>query len=300
MYIREIKALLPQLNIVKDRLAKYTTFGIGGSAVIVLPHSVKQLVQCINTLSAHNIEYKVIGNGSNLLAPSSGTDLVIVCTRDMKEEISCKDDEISVACGANINQVIMWCMHHGLSGLESLYGIPATVGGMVAMNASAFGCAIFDHLLSVEVLLDGKVKKLKPCDIEVGVHKTSLLNSNAVVLNAYFKLVRESEAKIREQINYIISQRLSKQPKGKSAGSVFSNTEIAPAGKLIDDAGLKGMKVGRACVSEKHANFIINNGASDGQVKKLISLVQEKVKQKFNVTLQREIEYIGETDELNR
>ena len=238
-----------------------------------------------------------MGNGSNLLAPSKKTDLVIVCTRAIDEVTYVRHNTVKATCGTNINKLIMWCANSEISGLESLFGIPATVGGMVVMNAGAFGTSIFDRLKEITVFDDGKVETVKASEIETRHHWSQLLNSGKIVLDATFQLEVDSKENIFARIKEVTALRQHKQPKGHSAGSVFKNPTITAAGKLIEDAGLKGRKVGGAYVSKKHANFIISENATDKQVKKLIKIIQKKVLKKFGINLEREIEYIGEVDE---
>ena len=280
MYKGEADTLLQKFNAKFDNLARYTTFGIGGKALIVFPSCEDELAKCIIYLRHHDIKFKVIGNGSNILAPSNGTDVVIVCTKKMRPDIVASGQNITVASGVNINQFILWCADRGFSGLENLFGIPATVGGMVVMNAGAFGTSIFDKIKNITLLSGEEVKNISATDIKTGEHWSELLCCGKIVLSVTFKLDNDSQENIRNRISQIMLSRSKKQPTGCSAGSVFRNTSIAPAGKLIDEAGLKGFKVGGAYVSEKHANFIISEGASDKQVKELINIVQRKVFEK--------------------
>ncbi|MBQ7466703.1 MAG: UDP-N-acetylmuramate dehydrogenase [Clostridia bacterium] len=306
MYKREMLALLQKFNAQIEPLSMFTTFGIGGNAIVVLPHALDELEGCLSVLETNKIRFKVIGNGSNLLAPSRRTNLVIVCTKNLTQEpLQVKEIDgnqclVKVSSGINLNQFIMWCAERGLEGLENLYGIPATVGGAVVMNAGAFEVSIFDHLKALTVYEIGEVKTLKACEIEVGEHTSELLHSGKIVLEAEFVMSYGSKENILARIKEISRKRLEKQPQGKSAGSVFKNPKVEPAGKLIDRAGLKGLRLGKAYVSKKHANFILSDGATDRQVKKLIAKIQKIVKRKFGIYLEREIEYIGEDDENHR
>lgn len=297
MHKREILALLQKFNAKNDNLAKYTTFGIGGKAIVAFPKSQEELTFCLSILKRNNLDFKIIGCGSNLLAPSRKINLIIVCTKEMSFDIKQEGNIVSVSSGVSLGQFIMWCANNGLSGLENLYGIPATIGGAVVMNAGAFNVSIFDKLQSVKIFENGKTLSILARDIKIDYHWTELLNSGKVVLEANFKLENDSQENIFSRLKEIAQKRSEKQPTGKSAGSVFKNPKLAPAGKLIDDAGLKGKRIGNALISTKHANFIISEGASDKQVKKLINLAQKKVYKKYGIKLEREIEYIGEKDE---
>lgn len=304
MGVKQLIDFLPS-NIIKFNqfLKDYTTFGVGGKVLAVLePSNKKELIKCVKVCHKLKLKYQVIGNGSNILASSKNTRRVIITTRKMESAKIVKDDVLQVNAGAMISEVILWCAERGYSGLENLYGIPATIGGMVMMNAGAFGSQIFDNLISVEVLDSGVVKILKKEDIEFCHHFTSLLKTDKIILSVKLSLSRLAPSVIYSKCKQITLERNKKQPVGKSAGSVFRPTEEnVPAGKLIDEAGLKGLRVGNAVISEKHANFILNlNKATDKDIKKLISVIQIAVKEQFGIKLKREIEYLGDRDDYYR
>ncbi len=300
MSIKILEKILP-INIIKYNvyLRDYSTFGIGGKTVCLLePTTIKELIKCIKACITNKFKYQVIGNGSNILFKSSNEKRVIITTKKLERIFKLKGDEVCVSAGVFISELILWCKDKGLSGLEELYGIPATIGGMVMMNAGAFNRQIFDNLIEIETLCKGKKKTIKKEDIKIGHHFTNLLKTDTIVLSAKFKFQRLAPSVISSKIKEIIKLRLEKQPLGKSAGCVFRPTsDKVPAGLLIDKAGLKGLSVGGAVVSEKHANFILNSGAaSDKDVKALIKIIKTKVKEQFNISLKREIEFIGDRD----
>jgi len=304
MGVKELIKFLPS-NIINFNcfLSDYTTFGVGGKVLAVLmPTTKKELIKCVKVCSNLKLKFQVIGNGSNILAPSKSTRRVVVTTRKMESAKIVKDDVLQVNAGAMISDIVLWCAERGYSGLENLYGIPATVGGMVMMNAGAFGSQIFDNLISIEVLDKGLIKNINKEDIEYGYHFTSLLKTGMIILSVKLKLKRLAPSVIYSKCRQIVLERNNKQPIGKSAGSVFRATEQnIPAGKLIDEAGLKGLKEGDAVVSEKHANFILNlNNATDKNIKNLILTIQKNIKEKFGVVLKREIEYLGDRDDYYR
>lgn len=291
---KKLRELLPNEIIKKDYLKNYTTFRIGGRATIIEVRSQSELEETALALSKEGIKFMIVGNGSNLLCSSLPHKKVFIVTALMADEFILEGQRVTVSSGTNINQLIRYAEKHELSGLENLFGIPATVGGMIVMNAGAFGSEVFDHLVSIKVLKDGRVQTLQASMIKRETHCTELLNSGVVVLSATFDLEPKPFEVIDETINRITKQRLEKQPKGNSAGCVFRNPVGDSAGRLIDAAGLKGSKCFRAYVSEKHANFIISNRASSWQVVRLIKRVQSKVYKKFGVRLKPEIEYVGD------
>ncbi len=300
---RLFEYLPAQIVKLNQELKDYTTFGVGGKVQAVLePRNIKELIKCIKVCRKLKVRFQVIGNGSNLLASSKASRRVIITTRNMAMEPSLHKNILRVSAGAKLSEVILWCCERGLSGLENLFGIPATIGGIVVMNAGAFGMAVQDVLESVEVLDGSKVKIVSACNLTFAHHLSSLFNSNLIVLSASFKLARLAPSMLYAKVKEIAKQRSEKQPKGKSAGSIFKPTkQLVPAGKLIDEAGLKGCRVGGAVVSEKHANFIINDaGATDKDIKQLIGIIKKRVKECFGVNLVREVEYIGDRDEYNR
>ena len=304
MQAKQLYKLLPR-KIIKENepLKNYTTFNIGGETIALLePRTKQELIKCVKACRALNVKWQVIGNGSNLLASSKKNNRVIIVTTKMQFKPRLHQSTLTVSSGTMVSQLVLWCAERGLSGLENLYGIPATIGGMVMMNAGAFGFEMSKVIENIEVFDGQRVKILPASAIEFSHHKTSLLKTNFVVLSVDLKVSRLAPSVIYSKIKEICLLRREKQPLGKSAGSVFRQVDsFLPAGLLIDKAGLKGAKVGGAVVSEKHANFIINEGfATDSDVKNLVLKIEKTVKEKFDIVLEREIEYIGDRDEYNR
>ena len=301
--MRKFEHLLPKEIIKRNEpISGYTTFGIGGKcSALLLPRNKKELVLSINACKLLKKKFQVIGNGSNILASSKDTRRVFIVTTNMEKDIVLHQNSVIVPSGMMIGEFILWCKDKGLSGLEGLFGIPATVGGAVMMNASAFGVAVFDVLESIEVYDDGKIKIINKEQIDFGHHTTSLLKSSVIILSVEFQLKRLAPSVIFSKVKEVIKKRQASQPKGKCAGCVFRAADGIPAGKIIDDAGLKGLRVGGAVVSDKHANFIINDGyATDQDVKQLIDQIQFELYTKQGITFEREIEYIGERDDYYR
>ena len=197
--------------------------------------------------------------------------------------------------GVSLGKLIDFTKNHGLTGLEALSGIPATVGGAIVMNAGAFGYNISDKITTVETLCDGKIKKYYKDDCKFIYRGSRFLGKKEVVVSANFSLKEQDREKIDTSIKSFIDLRLKMQPTGKSCGSVFKNPKNEIAGRLIDKAGLKGLRIGGATVSTCHGNFILTSGnATAKDVYQLISVVKARVKNQFDIELKEEVEYVGE------
>ncbi len=299
---------LQGLNLSDDKvflnanLKDYLTFKVDSMVkAIIEPTSVKELIIAVKYCNENNYDYKVIGNGSNILPIKSSLNLIVITTKKICKQAKKHKGLVTFSAGTYICEAVLWCKNKGLSILEKLYGLPATIGGAVVMNAGAFGGEIFDKLVSIKVLENGKVKTLKKSQMKYSHHNTSLIGSGQIVLSATFSFEKCSKAEIEQAIKDVLAKRRAKQPKGYSAGSVFKCVDNIPAGKIIEDAGLKGTKVNDAVISTKHANFILNNGnATYKDIKILIELVESYIKKVYNIELKREIEYLGEQDDSNR
>ncbi len=276
-------------------MKKHTTLGVGGVAkYFIEPDSLFSLNETISLCKEYKVSYKVIGAGSNLLVSDLGFNGAIISTLKLSD-VFFKVDEIRAMAGARLDKLIKFATDNGLSGLEALSGIPASVGGAVVMNAGAFGHTISDYITEVETLADGKIKKYYKENCGFGYRKSKFKSAKETVVSACFKLEKKEKETVINSIKAYLDIRKSIQPSGRSCGSVFLNPKGDRAGRLIDKADLKGITFGGATVSNKHANFITTTGlATATDVYHLISHVKEKVKEKFNVELIEEVEYIGE------
>lgn len=277
-------------------LSKLCSFGIGGVArLVVFPKSAKELIFAYKLFGGKAI---ILGNGTNILFVSDVLNVPLIVMRHLNE-IMLNDCYVTVGAGALMTMLCWKCANVGLGGLENLAGIPGSVGGMVIMNAGAFGTEICDRLVSVTVIRGGKVIALPKEKIAFGHRYSSLQKTGDIVIDATFKLDRTSKVKLFQTMQTNILWRESHQPKGKSAGSVFKKA-TEPAGLLIDKAGLKGKQIGGAIISPMHANFIINTGNATAQdVLELIKLAKDIVYEKFGEILEEEIQIIGDTNETN-
>lgn len=281
-----------------EPMSDHTTFRIGGPAdVLVSPATKESLIEVIRYLNDEQIPFYIIGNGSNLLVGDKGYRGVIVQIYKNLSSIRVEGDQITAEAGAMISAVSRTAMTHGLTGLEFASGIPGTIGGAVVMNAGAYGGEMKNVIVSVSVLTpEGNIMEIPSSEMAFGYRTSCVLKNHYIVLGAVIRLCEGKKDDILARMQELKEQRVSKQPLDKpSAGSTFKRPEGYFAGKLIMDAGLKGYTVGGACVSQKHAGFVINNGgATANDVRQLISHIQNEVRNRFGVSLECEIRMIGE------
>ncbi|MEN3043883.1 MAG: UDP-N-acetylmuramate dehydrogenase [Candidatus Hydrothermales bacterium] len=257
------------------------------------PADIEEILYVINFAQKRGIPYAFIGGGSNILLPDGLFEALIISTRNLKEFVL-TDDGVIVDAGVKFSKIIPKLSEVEMGGLEFTVGIPATVGGAICMNLGSMGKNISDYLEEIFVYEKTGFKKLKRSEIQFSYRKGY---KGGLIISAYFKLERKSRDKIEEEIVSILSKKRQTQPlEYPSAGCIFKNpSKEYPAGKLIELAGLKGLRVGGAEISIKHANFIINKGhARAKDIKEIIKIVQEKVYEKFGILLEREILYLEE------
>lgn len=276
-------------------LAKYTTFHIGGKArYFFIAKTKNSLIQSVEAARRSNLPFFILGGGSNLLVSDKGYKGLIIQVKNQKSKI--KDNVIFVEAGMALSQLVNLSFKNSLAGLEWAAGIPGTVGGAVYGNAGAFAQSMADTIKTVEILdiKNNKIKMLKNKDCQFYYRKSVFKkNNNFVILSCKLKLKKGNKKEMREKIQQNLDYRLENHPRQSSAGSVFKNLKKIPARKLIDNAGLKGKRIGRAQISKKHANFIVNlNGASSKDVLELIKLVKKTVNRKFSIKLKEEIIYL--------
>lgn len=277
-------------------LTNYNTYKIKSSCTyLVKPNNVDSLVGLIKYLKENNKKYFVLGNGSNVILPSSKYDGVII-KLDNLDEIKIEGIEVAVGAGVLLNKFAMFTIDNNLKGLEWATGIPGTIGGAIVGNAGAYKSEIFDYVKEVYVLdknLDYQV--LSADEVNHSYRYTMFKDDKSyIVLGAKLSLNEGIRASSMELVQDRLNRRMSSQPlEFPSAGSVFRNPdEATPAGRLIEEAGLKGSNIDGAYVAEKHANFIINKeNATSDDIIKLITKIKDEVKEKNNIdlTLEQEI-----------
>lgn len=296
MNVKEIKNLKVGEVIENVDIKKYTTYKAGGKAtLLVKPKDVDKLIVLLKYLKENNIKHKILGNGSNLVFSDSLYDGVLI-KLDKLDNIEINGTKITVGAGYNLIKLAMKTANLSLTGLEFAAGIPGTVGGAVFMNAGAYQSDMGYFVKEVKVLTpDYKIKKLSNKEMDFH-YRTSFLQRNRdyICLEATLVLRKGTKEAILEVIRDRKERRMASQPlEYPSAGSVFRNPEGMFAGKLIEDIGYKGKRIGDAMVSTKHANFIVNMGKASGDdIKKLILEIKDKVKEEYNVELKVEQEFV--------
>lgn len=293
-----IRANVPEEDILTEEpMSRHTTFRIGGEAACFIRiSSEEQLRKLIPYFENVGIEYFVLGKGSNLLVGDKGYPGVILQISDACQQIEAEGNRLQVQAGAALSKVALFAMERGLEGLEFAAGIPGTVGGGVVMNAGAYGGEMKQVVESVRVLSpEGEILTLDNDTMEFGYRTSIIRNRNFTVLSVTFRLREGNREEIRARIEDFQKRRMEKQPLNyPSAGSTFKRPEGYYAGKLIMDAGLRGFQIGDARVSDKHCGFVVNVGkATARDVTDVIEEVQEKVRERFGVSLEREVIYLG-------
>lgn len=272
-------------NALNYNLKSFNCYGTGGNAKIaVFPRSSQELIEVLKLVKG-NYDYFVLGGGSNVLISDDGFDGVIIYTKNVCQ-IVVKGNLLTADCGVKVSSVIKEMTDNCFSGLEFLVGVPASVGGAVAMNAGCYNKSISDVVKYV--ITENGTYTNKEC--EFGYRTSKFLNGETVI-KVCFKMEFNEEDVILERIKAYTGFR--KNPKGKTCGSVFRNDGFF-AGKVIDEVGLKGFRIKGAKISEEHANFIVaEKNCTSQDIYELIKLVKEKVYQKRQIILNEEIIYLG-------
>lgn len=271
-----------------------TTYKTGGNArAVVFPYDVLKLQELLSILKENNISYKIFGNGSNILASDKDYDGVIIKLNNLNNIEKIDDFRFKVDAGVNLILLANKMCKEGLSGLEFACGIPGSVGGSIYMNAGAYLSDMSNVIESVCFIdKDGNIKEKKRSEMEFSYRNSPFMNSSDVILSAVIKLEKGDVSFINKLIEERKQRRVESQPlEYPSAGSVFRNPVGNYAGKLIEDANLKGKVVGGAMISDKHANFIVNrDNATSTDIKSLMDLAESEVEKNFNIKLHREQE----------
>ena len=306
MNINNIRRLTGGVIRRNEPMSAHTTFRTGGPAdLYIVPRNTAETAGLISYFKLNGLDYFVIGNGSNLLVSDRGyRGAVIDLGRNDGTEFTMlgyewQDDELIMDAGAGcfMSAVGSIAANIGAAGFEELTGIPGCIGGACIMNAGAYGREMQDVISSVEVIDDkGRVRKLKREELEFRYRGSELMDKGYIVCRAELKLKKGSSEDIKAKCDELLNKRKESQPlEYPSAGSTFKRPEGFFAGKLISDAGLKGLSIGGAEVSEKHAGFIINKDhASSSDIYELIKEVQRRILEKDGVELVPEVRFLGE------
>ena len=291
-------SLSPETVFRRDEpLARRTTLRVGGSAdAYVEPVSESELAVLLRFCSERGLSFFLLGRGSNLLVKDAGIRGVVIClAQPAFSQVQVAGDRLRCGAGARLKTVAAEAKRAGLTRLEFLEGIPGSVGGALRMNAGAMGQWTFDVVETVRFMdLGGQVHERKVADIPVHYRGCPLFRDH-LVLTAVLRGEPAARERIAGRAEAFNRKRWASQPALPSAGCIFKNPESIPAGKLIDELGLKGTRIGGAAVSEEHANFIVNEGsATAADILRLIELIQDKARIHRGIKLETEVEIVGE------
>lgn len=279
-----------------EPMRAHTTFKIGGEAdIFIIPASPAALIYAVKKCNELEIPYFILGNGSNLLVSDGGIEGAVISLAGING-ISSDGEKITCGAGAMLSSVCLKALSLSLTGLEFAYGIPGTAGGALYMNAGAYGGQMADVIESAECLTaSGEIKTLKKENMQLGYRSSVFKKGRLIIISLTLALKKGDKAEIKAEMDELLNRRKQKQPlEYPSAGSTFKRPEGYFAGALIEKNGLKGLTVGGAQVSEKHAGFVINRGgATAADVKALIGKIQKKVFENDGVMLEPEVIFTG-------
>ena len=298
-FYSRLTEILPENRVREEEpMRLHTTFRVGGPArFFVVPETSQQLRQVVRCCQEEEVAYYIIGNGSNLLVSDQGYEGVVIQIFQEMNRIEVQGDKIKAQAGALLSAVAARALEAGLAGFEFAAGIPGTLGGACMMNAGAYGGEMKDVLKEVQVLTrQGEIITLQKEQLEMGYRTSRIAREQYIVLEAALELKRGKASVIREKMEDLKERRVTKQPlEYPSAGSTFKRPEGYFAGKLIQDAGLRGFRIGGAQVSEKHCGFVINRDqATATEISQLIREIQMRVKENSGVELEPEVKRLGE------
>lgn len=292
---QEISAFLPEISILfSEPMSKHTSFRIGGNAeIMAFPKNSEQLKKLLTFATEKQCPCKVLGAGTNVLAPDEGIEGLVICLKDALDGMELLEgNRIRISAGVTMTRAAVFAASHSLGGFEFAHGIPGTVGGGVYMNAGAYGGEICQVCQSVDVLTkDGEFVTYSCQEMDFSYRHSRLEEDGGIVISAVFALQEKNEAEVRSQMQELMKRRSASQPLDlPSAGSAFKRPVGGYAAALIDEAGLKGFQIGGAGVSEKHAGFVVNLGGATAQdVKDLLASVTQTVFEKSGIRLEPEM-----------
>ena len=294
--MNEINNKTASLCFMNESLKKHTTYGIGGPAdLMIFPKNKQDLRKVIEIINENKIQLTILGSGSNILVSDNGIRGAVISLKNSLKQVEVDDNVLYAECGTMLGKIVKHAVKNNLIGLENLNGVPGTLGGALIMNAGAWGGEISENLIHVEVINSkSEIQKIQKKDLNFSYRQSSF-NKDDILLSAKFNLKKADKDIIKENFIEAQSGRKKSQPLNKrSAGSLFKNPKNNSAGKLLDEAGLKGFSIGDAKISEKHANFFINDGdATSKDMLMLIKKAHKEVKDKFNVNLSLEVKLMG-------
>ncbi len=296
---QELTEAIKGLVLFDASMQKHTTFQIGGPArILVIPKDIGDIQKSVIFAKRCGLPIHVIGNGSKILVSDEGISGLVIKISSVFDELSIFSNTLKVGAGYNLAKLLSIAIDHNLSGLEFAAGIPGTLGGAIAMNAGTFVGSMSNLINNVSVLDLGSLDLMTLSKEECRFHYRSSVfqEGSLLILSAELNLSSGIAIDMQKKISQLLEKRRESQPLDKpNAGSIFKNPEGYSAAKLIDSVGLKGVRVGDAQVSDKHANFIVNLGnASAKDVLTLVKLIQTEIKVKYGISLIPELQIIGQ------
>jgi UDP-N-acetylmuramate dehydrogenase len=278
-------------------MTQFTSIKVGGPAdSLLFPKDVDELGKILRCARSKRIPIMTLGKGTNLVVKDKGFRGWMVCLTQGLKKIRQEGDVVEADAGLPLQRLVQFTIQRGLSGLEPFFGIPGTVGGGLAMNAGAWGVELKDVLLSITLMKEnGEVLERSRQRLKFSYRELDL-PSSWVILKGRFQLRKGKKEEILEKVRSYSEMRKRTQPLDTpSAGSIFKNPKEGSAGKWIEEAGLKGFRMGQAMISDRHANFIINLGkATAEEVMNLMEMVERKIYEEKGISLEREVRVVGE------
>ena len=299
--LSDIKQFFRGLILINEPMSKYTWMRIGGPADYYLEPADKQdLIEIVKYFQENNYPFLMIGRGSNIIVSDEGIRCAVINLEATLSNVRLEGDLVIAESGAHLSKFVDFCVQNEFAGVEMLAGIPGSVGGAVVMNAGAHGGETADHIVEIEVLRGGTIQVIKKENAGFAYRTSGFAND--IVLSASFRLPKGNREELQQRRRELILKRNATQPLTlPNSGSMFKNPPGMHAGKLIEQAGLKGKRVGSSQISEKHANFIVNLGdAKAADVLTLINLVRRTVYQNTGVLLELEVKLVGFPDEVTQ
>ena len=291
----KLNTLCPDILIrFQEPMCAHTSFQIGGPArAMAFPKNSRELSALLQAAQLCLFRPVILGAGTNVLAPDEGMDALVICLKDCMDGMTLLEGNcVRIAAGVTMARAAVFAANNGLGGMEFAHGIPGTVGGGVYMNAGAYGGEIGQICRSVDVMtMSGQLKTLSAQDMKFSYRHSILEDEFAIVVSAVFQLVPTPAEEVRSKMQELLQRRKASQPLDKpSAGSAFKRPVGGYAAALIDQAGLKGFRIGGAAVSEKHAGFVVNmGGATAADVKELLRQVAKRVQEHSGINIEPEV-----------
>jgi UDP-N-acetylmuramate dehydrogenase len=278
-------------------MRQFTSIQVGGPAdSLLFPKDVDELKKVVRFARRKKIPFLILGRGTNLVVRDKGVRGWVISLAQGMKKIQMDGGVVEAEAGLSLQRLVQFSIQKGFTGLEPFFGIPGTVGGGLAMNAGAWGAELKDVLLSVTLMKeDGEIAERSRSRLRFS-YRGLTISPSWIILKGRFELKKGKKEEILERVKSYSEMRKRRQPLDyPSAGSIFKNPKEGPAGKWIEEAGLKGFRIGRAMVSERHANFIINLGeATAEEVIRLMEFVEKKIYEERGISLEREVKVVGE------